>query len=106
MEATDRIRQSFDRQGFMRTLGASLESVESGTVTIGCAFDERMTQNSMAMHGGIAASLADVACGYAALTMIPEGREVLTVEFKINFLKPAKSACVIAVGKVCSQGEP
>ncbi len=95
----ERIRQSFERQGFMRTLGASLESVESGNVTISCAFDERMTQQHGLMHGGIVASLADVACGYAALTMMPADREVLTVEFKINFLKPAKTDRVIAVGQ-------
>lgn len=104
MGTMERIRQSFDKQGFMRTLGASLESVESGTVTISCAFDERMTQQHGLMHGGIIASLADVACGYAALTMMPEGREVLTVEFKINFLKPANTARVIAVGQVVQSG--
>lgn len=100
----ERIRQSFDRQGFMRTLGASLESVEPGTVTITCALDERMTQQHGLMHGGVLASLADVACGYAALTMMPADREVLTVEFKINFLKPAKTDRVFAVGHVVQSG--
>ena len=88
----------------MRSLGASLESVEPGTVTIACAFDERMTQQHGLMHGGIVASLADVACGYAALTMMPAEREVLTVEFKINFLKPANPDRVIAVGQVVQSG--
>ena len=104
MGAMERIRQSFDRQGFMQTLGASLESVEAGTVTIACAFDERMTQQHGLMHGGIVASLVDVACGYAALTMMPVAREVLTVEFKINFLKPAKTDRVVAVGQVVQSG--
>jgi uncharacterized protein (TIGR00369 family) len=100
----ERIHQSFGRQGFMRTLGASLESVEAGTVTIVCAFDEHMTQQHGLMHGGVLASLADVACGYAALSLMPEGREVLTVEFKINFLKPANTDTVVAVGKVVQSG--
>jgi uncharacterized protein (TIGR00369 family) len=100
----ERVRLSFEKQGFMRTLGASLESVESGAVTISCAFDERMTQQRGLMHGGIVASLADVACGYAALTMMPADREVLTVEFKVNFLKPVKSDRVIAVGQVVQSG--
>lgn len=73
----------------MRTVGAVLESVEPGTVTITCGFDERLTQQHGLLHGGLMAALADVACGYAALSMLPEDREVLTVEFKINFLKPA-----------------
>ena len=62
----ERIRQSFDRQGLMRTLGASLESIESGTVTVACSFDERLTQQHGLLHGGVLASLVDVACGYAA----------------------------------------
>jgi uncharacterized protein (TIGR00369 family) len=100
----ERIRQSFDRQGFMRTIGASLESIEPGMVTIACAFDERLTQQHGLLHGGVLASLADVACGYAALTMMPDDREVLTVEFKINFLKPAKTDRLIAVGQVMQSG--
>jgi uncharacterized protein (TIGR00369 family) len=101
---SDRIRQSFDRQGLLRTLGASLESVESGTVTVACPFDERLTQQHGLLHGGVVASLVDVACGYAALTMMPEDREVLTVEFKIHFLKPAKTDRLIAVGQVVQAG--
>jgi len=100
----ERIRQSFDRQGFLHTLGARLESIEPGSVTIACATDERLTQQQGYLHGGVLASLADVACGYAALTMMPEDREVLTVEFKINFLKAAKTDRLIAVGQVVQSG--
>src|SRR4249920_4149720 len=100
----ERIRQSFDRQGFMRTLGATLESVESGTVTISSGFDERLTQQHGLLHGGVLASLVDVACGYAALSVMPADREVLTVEFKIHFLKPAKTDRLIVVGQVVQAG--
>jgi len=54
----ERIRQSFDRQGFMRTLGATLESVEAGTVTITCGFDERLTQQHSLLHGGVLSSFS------------------------------------------------
>jgi uncharacterized protein (TIGR00369 family) len=100
----ERIRQSFDQQGFLRTLGARLDSVESGTVVISCAAGEHLTQQHGFLHGGALASLVDVACGYAAQTMMPPDREVLTVEFKINFLKPAKTDRVIAVGQVVQSG--
>ena len=100
----ERIRESFDRQGFMRTLGAVLESVEPGTVTITCGFAEGLTQQHGLLHGGVVASLVDVACGYAALSVMPADREVLTVEFKINFLKPAQTERVIAVGQVVQAG--
>ena len=88
----------------MRTLGAVLESVESGTVTITCAFSDQLTQQHGLLHGGVVASLVDVACGYAALSVMPVDREVLTVEFKVHFLKPAKTDRLIAVGQVVQAG--
>jgi uncharacterized protein (TIGR00369 family) len=100
----ERIHESFGRQGFMRAIGAMLDSVEAGTVTIVCASGAGLTQQHGLMHGGVIASLADVACGYAALSVMPPNREVLTVEFKIHFLKPAKTDRVIAVGKVVQAG--
>ena len=100
----ERVRESFNRQGFMRSLGAALESVAPGTVTITCGLDERWTQQHGLLHGGVLASLADVACGYAALSVMPADREVLTVEFKINFVKPAKTDRVVAVGQVVQSG--
>jgi uncharacterized protein (TIGR00369 family) len=103
MRIVERIRESFDRQGFMRTLGAVLESVESGTVTISCGFAPGLTQQHGLFHGGAVASLVDVACGYAALSVMPDDREVLTVEFKVHFLKPATDR-VIAIGTVVQAG--
>jgi uncharacterized protein (TIGR00369 family) len=100
----ERIRRSFERQGFMRMLGATLESVEPGAVTVTCGFEERLTQQHGLLHGGLLATLADVACGYAALSVMPADREVLTVEFTIHFLKPAKTERVIAVGQVVQAG--
>jgi len=88
----------------MKTLGAEIESVEPGKVTLTCAFVEGLTQQHGLLHGGVLASLADVACGYAALSTMPPDREVLTVEFKINFLKPAKTKRLIAVGQVLQSG--
>jgi uncharacterized protein (TIGR00369 family) len=100
----EHIRESFGRQGFMRTLGAALESMESGTVTITCGFDEALTQQHGLFHGGVMASLVDVACGYAALSVMPADREVLTVEFKVHFLKPARTDRLFAVGRVVQAG--
>jgi len=88
----------------MKTLGAEIESVEPGKVTLTCAFAEGLTQQHGLLHGGVLASLADVACGYAALSTMPPEREVLTVEFKINFLKSAKTKRLVAVGQVLQSG--
>ncbi|KFC18212.1 PaaI family thioesterase [Epilithonimonas lactis] len=100
----DRIKESFDEQGLMKTLNAKLVSVEKGEVKISCEFSEALTQQHGFFHAGVATSIADSACGYAALTMMPEDMEVLSVEFKINFMKPANTDKLIAIGKVLQSG--
>ncbi len=100
----ERIKQSFDKQGLMKTLNAQLAEVEKGQVKIACEFSEALTQQHGFFHAGVLTSIVDSACGYAGLTMMPENVEVLTVEFKVNFLKPAKTNRIIAIGKVLQSG--
>lgn len=101
----EKIKQSFDRQGIMRTLNAQLAAVSKGEVKITCDFSEGLTQQHGFIHAGVATTLVDSACGYAALTLMPEHTEVLTVEFKVNFLKPAKTDQLITIGKVLQAGK-
>jgi uncharacterized protein (TIGR00369 family) len=100
----EKIKQSFEKQGLMQTLNAQLLEVEKGQVKITCAFSKALTQQHGFFHAGVATSIADSACGYAALTMMPEGMEVLSIEFKVNFLKPAQTSKLIAVGKILQSG--
>ena len=101
----EKIRQSFDRQGLMKTLNAKLIFVEKGQVKISCEFSENLTQQHGFFHAGVVTSIVDSACGYAALSMLSDNFEVLTVEFKINFLKPARTNRLIAIGKVLQSGK-
>ena len=101
----ERIKQSFEKQGLMQTLGARLTEVEKGQVKITCEFSEALTEQNGFFHAGVATSIVDSACGYAALTMMPENVEVLTIEFKVNFLKPAQTPKLIAIGKVLQSGK-
>lgn len=101
----ERIRSSFDRQNFLVLLGAELESVEPGRVVISCRRRECLTQQQGFLHGGVVTSIADVTCGYTALTVIPEGQEVLTVEFKINLLRPVTGRKILAAGSVVKAGK-
>ena len=100
-----RTEESFSRQGLMKTLGASLEAAEVGKVTITVPFQDSLTQQNGYFHAGVMTSVLDSACGYAALTTLAEGNEVLTVEFKINFLKPAMASRLIAIGQVIQSGK-
>ena len=89
----------------MKTLGASLEHVESGRVHIAVPFSPDLTQQHGYAHAGVITSIADSACGYAAMTLAPDGAEVLTVEFKISLIAPARGARFIARGAVLRAGQ-
>lgn len=104
MNMHDRIKHSFERQGLMKTLGAELLSAEKGEVKIACNFSGGLTQQHGFFHAGVMASIMDSCCGYAALTMMPEDKEVLAVEFKVNFLRPAITDRLVVTGKVLQSG--
>ena len=89
----------------MKTLKAELIEVEKGQVKVTCEFSEALTQQHGFFHAGVVTSIADSACGYAALTMMPDNEEVLSVEFKVNFMKPAKTDKLMAIGKVLQSGK-
>ena len=99
-----RIKKSFERQGLMLHLGVDLVSVQPGEVVLRLPFNENLTQHHGFFHAGGTSSLADSAGGYAGYTMMPEEMEVLTVEFKINLLAPAKGEYLEAIGKVIRSG--
>jgi uncharacterized protein (TIGR00369 family) len=99
-----RVRESFARQGFMRTLGAELVEVGEGTTAIRLPRGEPVAQQHGYMHAGALIAVVDTACGYAALTVAPPDSEVLTSELKINLLSPAAGAAVIARGRVVRAG--
>ena len=85
-----RTRDSFARQAAMATLGATLESVEPGRVVLAMAHQASLTQQHGFIHAGIVSAALDSACGYAAFSLMPEDAAVLTIEFKINLLAPAR----------------
>ena len=98
------MRASFARQAFMAALGAELMAVSPGEVSIALPFREDLTQQHGFLHAGVAASVVDSACGYAALTLMPPGTGVLSVEFKVNLLAPAAGERFIATGRVVKPG--
>lgn len=101
----DRITSSFAAQGLMDTLGAQLSLVQDGEVHIALPFSKHLSQQHGYVHAGAITSAVDSACGYAALTKAPAGFEVVTAEFKINFMRPAIGERFLAIGKVQSAGK-
>jgi uncharacterized protein (TIGR00369 family) len=100
----ERVRASFARQGLLATLGARITRVAPGEVDVELAFDERLTQQHGYLHAGALTTALDVACGYAALTLMPEEAAVLTVELKVNLLAPAAGERFLARGRVVRAG--
>lgn len=103
-ELQDRIGTSFGAQGLMTTLGAELVQVTAGEVHIALWPRSELSQQHGFMHAGAITSVVDSACGYAALTMAPAGHEVMTIEFKVNFMRPAAAERFLAIGKVIKAG--
>jgi len=85
-----RIRESFGRQKAMALIGAALGAVEPGYVEVALPFREDLTQQKGFIHGGILGMIADTACGYSAFSLMPADCSLVTVEYKINILTPAR----------------
>ena len=98
-----RIRESFGRQKAMGLIGASLTKVEAGEVEIALPYRDDLTQQKGFIHGGILGMIADTACGYAAFSLMPAGGSLVTVEYKMNILNPARSS-LVARGHVVKPG--
>ncbi len=98
------VRESFARQGIMRTLGATLSKVESGQCEISLPYRTELSQQHGFFHAGVVSTITDSAAGYAAYSKFPLGSSVLTVEFKINLLAPADGESLRATGRIIRQG--
>jgi uncharacterized protein (TIGR00369 family) len=100
-----RVQDSLDRQGMMRHLEARLLRVEPGLVEIALPYSDKVSQQQDGFHGGAMGALADIAGGYAGLTVAAEGMEVTTAEYKINFLAGFTGGELRAVGRVIKGGK-
>jgi uncharacterized protein (TIGR00369 family) len=99
-----KVHDSFNRQPFMHTLGAVLERVEPGFCEIHLPYNKALTQHDGFFHAGVITTLADNAAGYAAHTLMAPGANVLSVEFKMNFLAPGDGQKLVARGQVIKAG--
>ena len=104
LQKISEVRFSFGQQGFMKSLGAQLSALSPGKCIISIPFSDAVSQQNGFFHGGVIGAVGDVAGGYASLTLMPEGAEILTVEYKINFLRPAIGWLLIAEGSVVRTG--
>jgi len=100
-----RVQASFGQQTIMALLGAKLDTVEPGRVDIVLPYRADLCQQNGFLHAGISTTIADSAGGYAAFTLFGPDEDVLTSEFKMNFLAPAKGDRFVATGRVVKPGK-
>jgi len=99
-----RVRESFTRLAFMRTIGARLLKVAPGEAEIDVAVRDELTQQHGYVSAAIVTAIVDAACGYAAMSLVPAGTGVVTVEYKVNFMSPARGERLLAHGRVVKAG--
>lgn len=100
----EEIKQSFTKQTIMGLIGAELTRVDPGIVEITLPYRADLAQQHGYLHAGIVTAIADSACGYAAYSLMPPETEVLSVEFKVNLLRPAKGELFLASAEVVKSG--
>lgn len=104
VDFVERIASSFAKQGMMKTLGATLGKISSGAVEIELKPSPAIAQQHGFVHAAALTAIADNACGYSALSLMPEGTGVLTTEFKLNLVAPAAGDLIVARGRVVKAG--
>lgn len=100
----DKVVESFNKQGVMKSVNASILNIQPGEVELQFPYQPGLTQQHGFIHAGIVSTVLDSACGYAAFSLMPENAAVLTIEFKVNLLSPAKGEWFRAVGRVKKPG--
>ncbi|MFY9621061.1 MAG: PaaI family thioesterase [Pyrinomonadaceae bacterium] len=98
------VANSFAQQSIMNLIGARLARVEPGVVEIELPFRADLTQQNGHLHAGVITTMADSAAGYAAHTLMPAGSRVLSIEFKVNLLRPARGEMFVARAEVIKAG--
>src|SRR5882762_2235035 len=99
------VADSFARQPIMKLIGARLSLVAPGVVEITLPYRADLVQQNGYLHAGIITTIADSACGYAAYTLMPAGSNVLSVEFKLNLLRPAQGETFVARAELIKAGQ-
>ncbi|HEY2856912.1 MAG TPA: PaaI family thioesterase [Terracidiphilus sp.] len=103
-QIAERIRRDAQKQAFLRFIGAELTAIHRGYAEFSMPFRPELGQQHGFLHAGVITTIADVAAGYAAYSVMPPASEVLSVEFKVNLLRPGVGERFVARAKVIKPG--
>jgi uncharacterized protein (TIGR00369 family) len=100
----NKVAESFAQQGFMKLLGSAITKMENGECHIELPYREELTQQNNFFHAGVVGTMADTAAGFATYSLHGNNTSVLTVEYKLNLLLPAKGELLIAEARIIKPG--
>ena len=103
-ELLKKVETAIENQPYAKLLGLKAESAEEGKAVISCEKRAELLQQMGTLHGGVIGGMCEAAAAYAAATVLPEGTDMVGVEYKISLLRPVTAEKVIAVGKVLKLG--
>ncbi len=98
------VERIFQDAQFVRSLGIELTSCGKGWCETKVNVSPSLRQQHGFVHAGALMTLADHTCGGAAASTVPEDREVITVENKVSFLRPALGPDLICRAEVLRAG--
>ena len=99
------VRSGFDRAAFLSDLGVKMVACGPGWVETELPILHRHSQQNGFVHAGVQGTIADHTAGAAAATLVPEGFAPLTVEFKLNLLRPALCETLLCRAEVLKPGK-
>ncbi len=102
-ERADFLLKDYSR-GFIQFCRFEAETARWGFFQSRVNITEQHRQQDNFIHAGVMAAIADHTAGYAAFTTVPDDYQILTIEFKINFLKPAFGSALVCRSQVIRQG--
>jgi uncharacterized protein (TIGR00369 family) len=102
-ERIEYLKKDYER-GFIKFCGLKAESAEWGRFRSRVEIKEDHRQQDGFIHAGVMATMADHTAGYSAFTVVPEEMQILTIEFKVNFLRPAFGTALVCRSQVIREG--
>ena len=98
------ILEKLERQTFMKFIGFRVTNIAEGSIEGELTLQDEHKQHKGFVHGGLTATLADIVAGFAAVSLVPKGHHVVTVELKVTYLNPGVGDILLARGWVLKQG--
>jgi uncharacterized protein (TIGR00369 family) len=98
------IKHKLEGQHFMHLIGFDITRIDCGIIEGEMLLEQKHLQQFGFVHGGATSTILDITMGFAAYSVVPEGKGVVTANITIDFLNPGEGDKIIAIGEVEKAG--